>query len=143
MARRSAARFDPWRRSCYAEQCSSQRRRRRRTLSSHGEKKERREGVKKPGLFHSARPQRSAAPSAVEIPSIIFCRKGKPAILSRLNGAVWAVAIALLSATLALWIVWRIPGLEMSSRDWLMRQRGLLQPPDDIVIVAIDESSLK
>ena len=31
----------------------------------------------------------------------------------------------------------------MSSRDWLMRQRGPLQPPDDIVIVAIDESSLK
>ena len=27
----------------------------------------------------------------------------------------------------------------MSSRDWLMRQRGPLQPPDDIVIVAIDE----
>ncbi|HEX2489750.1 MAG TPA: CHASE2 domain-containing protein [Blastocatellia bacterium] len=63
--------------------------------------------------------------------------------MSRLNGAVWAVAIALLSATLAVWIVWRVPGLEMSSRDWLMRQRGPLQPPDDIIIVAIDESSLK
>jgi signal transduction histidine kinase/CHASE2 domain-containing sensor protein len=70
-------------------------------------------------------------------------RKGKPAILSRLKGAVWAVAIASLSATLALWIVWRVPGLEMSARDWLTRQRGLLRPPDDIVIVAIDESSLK
>ncbi|MGH9756007.1 MAG: CHASE2 domain-containing protein [Blastocatellia bacterium] len=63
--------------------------------------------------------------------------------MSRLKGAVWAVAIVLLSATLALWIVWRVPGLEMSARDWLMRQRGLLQAPDDIVIVAIDESSLK
>jgi signal transduction histidine kinase len=42
-----------------------------------------------------------------------------------------------------LWIVWRVPGLEMSARDWLTRQRGLLRPPDDIVIVAIDESSLK
>jgi signal transduction histidine kinase/CHASE2 domain-containing sensor protein len=31
----------------------------------------------------------------------------------------------------------------MSARDWLMRQRGLLQVPDDIVIVAIDEPSLK
>jgi signal transduction histidine kinase/CHASE2 domain-containing sensor protein len=63
--------------------------------------------------------------------------------LSRLKGTVWAVAIALLSAAMALWIVWRVPGLEMSARDWLMRQRGLLQPPEDIVIVAIDESSLK
>jgi signal transduction histidine kinase/CHASE2 domain-containing sensor protein len=49
----------------------------------------------------------------------------------------------MLSATLALWIVWRVPGLETSASDWLMRQRGLLQAPDDIVIVAIDEPSLK
>ncbi|MGH9934670.1 MAG: CHASE2 domain-containing protein [Blastocatellia bacterium] len=47
------------------------------------------------------------------------------------------------SAILSLWIVWRAPGLEMSARDWMMRQRGLLQAPDDIVIVAIDEASLK
>src|SRR5262245_52378658 len=63
--------------------------------------------------------------------------------LSRLKGAVWGVAIVLLSATLSIWIVWRVPGLEISARDSLMRQRGLLQPPDDIVIVAIDEPSLK
>src|SRR5215510_13894298 len=63
--------------------------------------------------------------------------------LSRIKGAVWAAAIVLLSATLSLWIVWRVPGLEMSARDSLMRRRGLLQPPDDIVIVAIDEPSLK
>lgn len=63
--------------------------------------------------------------------------------MSRLRGSVWAVAIALLSAAFALWIVWRVPGVEISSRDWLMRQRGLLPPPDDIVIVAIDEPSLK
>src|SRR5262245_13034347 len=31
----------------------------------------------------------------------------------------------------------------MSARDWLTRQRGLLPPAEDIVIVAIDESSLK
>ncbi|HMB27223.1 MAG TPA: hypothetical protein VKS99_03920, partial [Blastocatellia bacterium] len=63
--------------------------------------------------------------------------------MSRLKGAVWSVAIAVLSATLALWIVWRVPGLEMSARDWLTRQRGLLRPPDDIVIIAIDELSQK
>src|SRR5215510_4958527 len=70
-------------------------------------------------------------------------QKGKPAILSRFKGAIWAVASVLLSAILAQWIVWRVPGLEMSARDWLMRQRGLLPPADDIVIVAIDEPSLK
>jgi CHASE2 domain-containing sensor protein len=70
-------------------------------------------------------------------------QKGKPAILSRFKGTVWAVALVLLSAILAQWIVWRVPGLEMSARDWLMRQRGLLPPADDIVIVAIDEPSLK
>ncbi|HEY8459091.1 MAG TPA: CHASE2 domain-containing protein, partial [Blastocatellia bacterium] len=63
--------------------------------------------------------------------------------MSRLKGAVCAVAIVLLSATLALLIVWRSPSLEMSARDWLMRQRGLLRAPDDIVIVAIDEPSIK
>ncbi|HEY7179851.1 MAG TPA: CHASE2 domain-containing protein, partial [Blastocatellia bacterium] len=63
--------------------------------------------------------------------------------MSRFKGAVCAVAIVLLSSALALWIVWRVPGLEMTSQDWLMRQRGLLRPPDDIVIIAIDEASLK
>ncbi|MCI0661860.1 MAG: CHASE2 domain-containing protein, partial [Acidobacteria bacterium] len=43
----------------------------------------------------------------------------------------------------AMWIGWRAPGLEISARDSLMRQRGLLQAPDNIVIVAIDETSLK
>lgn len=42
-----------------------------------------------------------------------------------------------------MWIVWRATGLEMSARDLLMRQRGPLQAPDDIVIVAIDELSVK
>ncbi|HEU0176079.1 MAG TPA: CHASE2 domain-containing protein [Blastocatellia bacterium] len=63
--------------------------------------------------------------------------------MSRLKGAIWAIAIVLVSATLALWIDWRVLGLETSAGDWLMRQRGLLRPPDDIVIIAIDEPSLK
>jgi CHASE2 domain-containing sensor protein len=63
--------------------------------------------------------------------------------MSRRTGAIWAVALAGLSAILATWIGWRAPGLEMSAHDWLMRQRGQLQAPDDIVIVAIDEISLK
>ncbi len=48
-----------------------------------------------------------------------------------------------MSAILAMWVGWRAPSLEISARDWLMRQRGLLQVPDNIVIVAIDETSLK
>jgi signal transduction histidine kinase len=63
--------------------------------------------------------------------------------MSRLKGAIWAVALAVLSAILATWIGWRSPALEMTARNWLMRQRGQLQVPDDIVIVAIDETSIK
>jgi signal transduction histidine kinase/CHASE2 domain-containing sensor protein len=63
--------------------------------------------------------------------------------LSRRTGAIWAVALVALSAILATWIGWRSPALEMSARNWLMRQRGPLQVPDDIVIIAIDEASLK
>ncbi len=42
-----------------------------------------------------------------------------------------------------MWITWRVPWLETGANDWLMRQRGFLQAPDDIVIVAIDEPSIK
>jgi signal transduction histidine kinase/CHASE2 domain-containing sensor protein len=69
--------------------------------------------------------------------------EGKPGTLSRLKPAVWPIAIVLVSAILAMSVGWRAPGLESSARDWLMRQRGLLQVPADIVIVAIDETSLK
>jgi signal transduction histidine kinase len=66
-----------------------------------------------------------------------------PAILFRLKGTVCAVLITLLSAALAVLFVWRVPGLETNARDWLIRQRGLLRPPDDIMIIAIDEPSIK
>ncbi|MBO0722647.1 MAG: CHASE2 domain-containing protein, partial [Blastocatellia bacterium] len=49
----------------------------------------------------------------------------------------------MLAAISAVWICWRAPGLELSARDLMMRQRGPLPAPDDIVIVAIDEASLK
>ncbi len=42
-----------------------------------------------------------------------------------------------------MWVGWRATGLEISARDWLIRQRGLLPAPDNIVIVTIDETSLK
>src|SRR5262245_58353090 len=40
-------------------------------------------------------------------------------------------------------VSWRVPQLDLYGRDWLMRSRGGLALPDDIVIVAIDEASLK
>jgi PAS domain S-box-containing protein len=38
--------------------------------------------------------------------------------------------------------VWLAPGLEAYARDVLIRTRGTVAPPDDVVIVAIDEASI-
>lgn len=72
--------------------------------------------------------------------------------LDRLNTAaqpVWRVGrwlphvlIILVSASVALLVVWRAPGLELYARDWLMRWRGPLPPAEELLIVAIDERSL-
>jgi len=61
--------------------------------------------------------------------------------VSRKN-AVAAAAIVLASALLGMLVNWRAPGLELYTRDWLMRLRGPLPAPDDIAIVAIDEHSI-
>jgi signal transduction histidine kinase/CHASE2 domain-containing sensor protein len=39
-------------------------------------------------------------------------------------------------------VLWLAPGVDRYARDLLMRGRGPVAPPDDIVIVAIDESSI-
>jgi signal transduction histidine kinase/CHASE2 domain-containing sensor protein len=52
------------------------------------------------------------------------------------------VAIALTAATLGVLLTWRAPGLALYAEDGLMRARGQLPPPDNIVIVAIDEASI-
>src|SRR5262245_41598959 len=39
-------------------------------------------------------------------------------------------------------VSWRAPGLELYSRDWMMRWRGGITPPGEIVVVAIDEASI-
>jgi signal transduction histidine kinase/CHASE2 domain-containing sensor protein len=54
----------------------------------------------------------------------------------------WALAIVVVSACLGVIVDWRAPGLARYTRDWLVRARGPLPVPDDIAIVAIDESSL-
>ena len=37
---------------------------------------------------------------------------------------------------------WQAPGIARYTRDWLMRARGPLPVPEDIAIVAIDETSM-
>src|ERR1700676_860087 len=51
-------------------------------------------------------------------------------------------ALLFLSAGLGIFVTWRVPGLQLYSKNWLTRARGPLPVPDDIAIVAIDEASL-
>src|SRR5207249_270322 len=53
-----------------------------------------------------------------------------------------SLAIAAVSASLGLFVDWNAPGLARYARDWLVRTRGTLTPPDDIAIIAIDERSI-
>lgn len=54
----------------------------------------------------------------------------------------WAVAIIALATTAGVVVSWRAPSLNTFAQDHLMRLRGNLSEPEDIVIVAIDESSI-
>ena len=54
----------------------------------------------------------------------------------------WALAIVAVSAACGVLVDWRAPGIGRYAEDWLMRARGPLPPPSDIVIVAIDEASI-
>ena len=66
---------------------------------------------------------------------------GSPKVRSA-AGAAWVVAIVLVSTIVAMIVSWRAPGLNLYARDRLMQARGRISPPDDIVIVAIDEASI-
>jgi signal transduction histidine kinase/CHASE2 domain-containing sensor protein len=56
--------------------------------------------------------------------------------------AAWIIAIIVVSTMLAMIMYWRAPGLNFYVRDRLMQVRGPISPPDDIVIIAIDEASI-
>ena len=56
--------------------------------------------------------------------------------------AAWLVAIVVASTMVAMIFSWRAPGLNLYVRDRLMQARGPLTPPDDIVLVVIDETSI-
>jgi PAS domain S-box-containing protein len=59
-----------------------------------------------------------------------------------LSRATWIIAIIIVSTIVAMIFSWRAPGLDLYARDRLMQARGPVSPPDDIVIVAIDEASI-
>jgi len=65
-------------------------------------------------------------------------------LTTRGNGGkmAWRLAIIVVSAALGMVVAWRTPGIGRYTEDWLMRARGPLPAPEDIVIVAIDETSM-
>ncbi|MDX2042912.1 MAG: CHASE2 domain-containing protein [Acidobacteriota bacterium] len=54
----------------------------------------------------------------------------------------WLLAIILVSTFIAVVVDWRAPGLSRYLQDVLMRMRGTMPPPDQIVILAIDDASI-
>lgn len=60
----------------------------------------------------------------------------------RRTKAAWFILIVVLSTTAGMFAAWRLPGFQLYARDRLMRERGVLNEPEDIVIVAIDEPSI-
>ncbi|HEV7860474.1 MAG TPA: CHASE2 domain-containing protein [Pyrinomonadaceae bacterium] len=60
----------------------------------------------------------------------------------RISRSAWLIAIVLASMAAGMMCVWLAPGLDAYARDVLMRSRGPVAPPDEIVIVAIDEASI-
>lgn len=62
--------------------------------------------------------------------------------IRKATNAAWVVAIVLVSTLFAMIVSWRAPGLNLYARDRLMEARGPVAPPDDIVIVAVDEASI-
>lgn len=62
--------------------------------------------------------------------------------LRRPSYMAWFAALLLFSVIAARIVSWRVPGLDLQARNWLIRIRGPLPVPNDIAIVAIDETSL-
>lgn len=56
---------------------------------------------------------------------------------------MWVIAIIVISTVAAVAVMWRAPALNLAARDALVRAQGMMKPPDEVVIVAIDEASIK
>ena len=69
--------------------------------------------------------------------------KTRPALTTRRRTkTAWFVLIVALATMAGMFAAWRAPGLNLYAQDRLMRARGELPEPADIVIVAIDEPSI-
>jgi adenylate cyclase len=55
---------------------------------------------------------------------------------------LWLATIVLISTAIGIGLSWRLPELDVAVSDWLLRTRGAVAPPTEVVIVAIDEHSL-
>ncbi len=55
---------------------------------------------------------------------------------------IWIIAIIVISTVVAIVVDWRAPWLGLYARDALMRTRGTMAAPGEIVIVAIDDASI-
>lgn len=60
----------------------------------------------------------------------------------RRSKAAWFALIVIAATAAGMFAAWRAPGLNLYAQDRLMRSRGSLPEPDDIVIVAIDDASV-
>src|SRR5262249_19741746 len=78
--------------------------------------------------------------SYVELPRILEMRL---LIGNSFRTIIWGIAIIVISTLAAMVVMWRAPALKLAARDALVRARGTAAPPDEIVIVAIDEASIK
>ncbi|HVG35044.1 MAG TPA: CHASE2 domain-containing protein [Pyrinomonadaceae bacterium] len=64
--------------------------------------------------------------------------------MRRLRSQVTAtILILLVSLSAAILVTWFVPSLSAASLNMLFRFRGSVPPPDDIVIVAVDDASLQ
>jgi CHASE2 domain-containing sensor protein len=69
-------------------------------------------------------------------------KRGKKGSIEGAYRAVWLIAIVLASVSIGVGLSWRMPELDLAARDWLLRSRGRIAPPSEIVIIAIDEASI-
>jgi PAS domain S-box-containing protein len=64
-------------------------------------------------------------------------------VSNSVRAIAWAIAIVIISTAAAMVVTWRAPALKVAARDALVRARGTAKPPDEVVIVAVDEASVK
>ena len=59
------------------------------------------------------------------------------------RSVIWVIAIIVMSTVAAVVVMWRAPALNLAARDAMVRAQGTEKPPDEVVIVAIDETSIR